>query len=474
MRPVEILLWLADLAMFAVLVTPRFRGAWWLRYLALATGAVAGAQVLVEGPRWEMYPAYGLAGLFVLGWALRDRSGLARPGRWHGPRAWAGAALGVLALALALALPLALPVFHLPEPAGPYGVGTVTYHLVDASRGELFTADPADKRELMVQVWYPARTSPTAPRVRYLQDGASLAPLARLLRLPGFTLDHLKYVTTNAVAAAPMVEGTARYPVLVFSHGRGGYRQHNSFQIEALVAHGYVVAAIDHPYVAAEVVFPDGRKADIDRRMIDGRFKYSIIPYLAQDVGFTLDQLAAVDRADPNGILTGRLDLARAGMFGVSLGGAVTAEACAHDPRLRACLPIDVFMPADVAALGLRQPTLWISRDAATMHREGWSVADIAETQDTMRSAFARSSGPAYLVLVPGAFHTNFSDAPLLAARPLGVALGLIGPADPARVHAIVNAATQAFFDRYLKDAPGRRLDDLPKAFPEVRYERRP
>jgi hypothetical protein len=49
-----------------------------------------------------------------------------------------------------------------------------------------------------------------------------------------------------------------------------------------------------------------------------------IIPYLAQDAVFTLHQLASLNQADPNGILTGRLDVQRAGIFGVSLGGIVT------------------------------------------------------------------------------------------------------------------------------------------------------
>jgi hypothetical protein len=57
--------------------------------------------------------------------------------------------------------------------------------------------------------------------------------------------------------------------VLIFSHGRGGYRQHNTMQVEELVSHGYIVAAIDHPYAATGVVFPDGRIAAFDPRMFD-------------------------------------------------------------------------------------------------------------------------------------------------------------------------------------------------------------
>ena len=36
---------------------------------------------------------------------------------------------------------------------------------------------------------------------------------------------------------------------------------------------------------------------------------------LAQDVSFTLDQLAALNQADPRGTLAGKLDLQRVGVF---------------------------------------------------------------------------------------------------------------------------------------------------------------
>jgi alpha-beta hydrolase superfamily lysophospholipase len=49
--------------------------------------------------------------------------------------------------------------------------------------------------------------------------------------------------------------------VLLFLEGATGFRQMNTFQVEELVSHGYVVAAIDQPGAAAAVVFPDGRQA---------------------------------------------------------------------------------------------------------------------------------------------------------------------------------------------------------------------
>jgi predicted dienelactone hydrolase len=62
------------------------------------------------------------------------------------------------------------------------------------------------------------------------------------------------------------------------------------------------------------------------------------------DVRFVLDQLAALNHSDPNGILTGRLELQSVGAFGVSLGGIVVGEACRLESRLRACLVMDAPM----------------------------------------------------------------------------------------------------------------------------------
>ncbi len=470
MRPLEILLWLAGLLALLSLAAPRPQALRCALGLALLALLAAAAQVLAEGARWQMAPAYALAvALFLLALAQRalPRDRPRRP--WL---ARLGVGLGVLSLILAAALPAVIPMFRFPPPQGPYAIGTRTYHWVDQARPETFTANPADRRELMVQVWYPAPAQPHARRAPYLQDGAALAPLLRLLGLPAFLLGHLPDVTTNAAPSAPAAaDGADGFPVLLFAHGRGGYRQHNTFQVEALVSHGYVVAALDQPYAAAGVAFPDGRRADYDPRMSERRFMDSVIPDLARDASFALDRLAILDRTDP--VLAGRLDLQRAGMFGLSLGGAVTAQACLQDPRLKACLPMDVFMPEEVVRSGLSQPTLWISRDAGTMRQEGWDQAEIDETQSTMRAVFAGLPVEGYLVLLPGAFHPNFSDTPLMTAPFLGRRLGLVGPIDPGRAHEIINAVSLAFFDRHLKGAPAPLLDDPASTYPEVLFQSR-
>jgi len=62
-----------------------------------------------------------------------------------------------------------------------------------------------------------------------------------------------------------------------------------------------------------------------------------------------------------------------AGMFEPSLGGLVGAEACYLDTRLQAFLAMNVQIPADVIRAGLKQPTMFISREAKWMQVEGWN-----------------------------------------------------------------------------------------------------
>jgi pimeloyl-ACP methyl ester carboxylesterase len=198
---------------------------------------------------------------------------------------------------------------------------------------------------------------------------------------------------SNARTGAPALEDRPNFPVLIFLEDITGYRQMNTFQVEYLVSRGYVVAAIDQPFVAATVNFPDGRRISgwSKERMnpliqqsitpvqpapsLNGTaFDAGIIPYFAKDVGFLLDQIVALNRDDPNAILKSRLDLNHIGIFGVSLGGIVVAEACRTERRLRACLVMDAPMSASIMLDGLQQPSMWLTRDAQTMRNENWST----------------------------------------------------------------------------------------------------
>ena len=155
MRTIESLLLLADVMAFLALSVPRLRGGLWLRHWPVIASVVAAAQWLAEGPRWQMLPAYALTVSFLLLWLHRNvasRGRTLQQKRRHPIIAVAANGPGALGLAVAFALPTMVPVFSSPPPTGPYEIGTLTYHWIDAARSEVFVADPTTRRQLMVQI----------------------------------------------------------------------------------------------------------------------------------------------------------------------------------------------------------------------------------------------------------------------------------------------------------------------------------
>lgn len=138
-------------------------GARWLPSSARRIGTLAAGAVLLPsatvlglvGVRWQMLPV--LAGA-AIATALALPPLLRRGGRRPARRApWWWALPGSLACAGLVACgPVAawaFPVPAFPEPTGAFAVGTRVVQWTDPSRPETFTADPRDRRTIVVQLW---------------------------------------------------------------------------------------------------------------------------------------------------------------------------------------------------------------------------------------------------------------------------------------------------------------------------------
>ena len=492
MRPGELVLCAALAAGLLALVLPVPRR---LRLIATLPVPVAVAQLIFEGYRWQLIPAYVLAAA-IGAWEVVSigRGGRSSPrGRWL--TVVTTLAAGV-AFAVSVAIPVLVPVFRFPDPGGPYAIGTVSYHWRDHDRREIFDGDPAARRELMAQIWYPAESSMKGATAPYVSDVDAFAPAAgKLLGIPGFVFSHFGKVRTHGVEAAPVASDRPRYPVLVFASGLNGFRQSNMFQVEQLVSRGFVVVGIDQPHISAVTAFPDGRRipgwtkdrlVHVIQQSItpkepapaigDTELPRGLFPYLAEDISFVLDELERLNDSDPSGRFTGRLDIDRAGALGISLGAVTVGQVCHADPRLKACLMMDAAMPADVVRDGLEQPAMWLTRDADSILLErnrsgGWPDHEIRETLDTQRAAFGKSKpGNGFYIEIPGMFHLNYTDAP--AWTPLAQALALSGPIGAQRGHEILAAYTVAFFEHALDGGRPPLLDE-PPPWDEVAIERR-
>ncbi len=168
------------------------------------------------------------------------------------------------------------PAFTLPAPTGPHRIGTTWRVVTDSTRKERFADVPDAVRELPVKLWYPAAGDATGP------PGAYAAPESMTTLLPLALNQRLRRVKTHAIADAPMAG--PRAPVLVFSHGYGGYAEQNTVQMEELASRGYVVASIAHPGEAAWAPLPGGRGMPYGG-LLDGSISVPLLVLVAGDEG---------------------------------------------------------------------------------------------------------------------------------------------------------------------------------------------
>jgi predicted dienelactone hydrolase len=190
---------------------------------------------------------------------------------------------------------------------------------------------------------------------------------------------------SNAVIDAPLETGGAPYPVVLFSHGSCGYPRQSIFLTALLASHGFIVVAPSHPgNTISEYPNCGTPAAQLD--------SYQERP---QDVIFALDSMLLED-ADPMSAFFGALDETRIGMSGHSFGGLTTYLVTAQDSRFR------VAVPMAPALVGTMPPTV----PSFIMLGQIDSVVD----NDAIRTRYAASPSPKYLVEVANAGHFAFSD----------------------------------------------------------------
>ncbi|MFF8289021.1 alpha/beta hydrolase family protein [Streptomyces sp. NPDC016309] len=455
-------LYMSPLEVLALLGAAAIVGARWLPpatrpRVTIAAGSVVVLSAIVlsvAGLRWQMLPVLAGAACalpFAVSPLLRRSGRPAWRARWWLALPGSAACLGLIATGPVAAWAFPVPVF--PTPSGDFAVGTRVVQWTDPDRLETATADPRDRRTVVVQLWYPAQQSPAdAQRAQYLgrtRDEAHTVSdaLAGYAGLPGFLVDGVPRAHTHAVFNAPVADKGGRFPVVLFSPGLGGVRTQSTAWAEELASHGYVVAAFDHPYDSAAVVLADGRTintkiAPTGNDDEDDKRAIETTRIRAADLSFGLTQLGRLDKGRIAGPLTGRLDTGRAAVTGHSLGGAAALQAARQDRRFAAVIDLDGY-PRDPDPTSYHQPALGLTQ-AITPQTDSRYIPRLTK-------ALERSTATSYRLTIPGSAHLTFMDAPLYLP-PVRSMVGSLGRAESPRV---VAAATLAFLDSTLRHKPG-------------------
>lgn len=370
---------------------------------------------------------------------------------------------------------------RLPGPTGPYAVGTTHLLFVDSTRPELFTDDPDDHREVTVRAWYPADPAPDTRPAPYYEDGEAI--------VGNFSYPaHLADLTTNSLPDVPVAGGEDVYPVILFNHGWGEHAVQNTVLLEELASHGYTVFSIAHHYEAKYWAYPDGHleylnlasprfqtimqeqgnpeAMQIFEAMFTARgvaaqesvFRRSIgaLPTLlgesprlwAEDIAFIIDELDSLSRS--KGIFSGKLDLERLGVMGMSMGGAAAGQVCLIDSRVRAAINMDGGLLGDLVDSVVTRPMMYVGSRRFIGYDEVFS---------------AHASGDAYTLIIGEADHYDFTDFTLLHRQH-----PMMGTVDGGRMLEILNDYTLAFFGYYLKGEDSDLLSGKQRPYAEADY----
>lgn len=464
MRALELTLVLLCAA-FTIRVASAGRAAGWMPAAQWLLAALLLTQIVVEGWRWQMMPAYAAIALAMAATPAAIALG-AQALLWC-----AIANIGLLGASICSCL--VLPFVQTPLPHGPFEVGVTTLP-VSVSRPPEAVTDEL-KAAPFVRLWYPAKTPVIdwSSRLRaFLEqrfsDRLRARPVAR---------------ATPDAAIAP---GPTGLPVVVYFDGWPEDRINNINLVLELVSRGFAVATLQYPaksHGTSEVADAHLR-AELARDMVgyssDAAFGRSVelnharARIHAHDAVAVLNTLATLD-SDGSSVFAHRLNTERAGALGFSFGGGIAAEASRLDARIRAVVNMDGRHWADALYKGVDRPYMFIG-EVLRMP----TVADLTSAKGFIRyeaildqvdflNFFAniRAMGGVY-VSIAGTAHMNFTDVPLRS--PLRRFSGG-GAINARRAQEIVQTYVVAFFSRYLLSEKTPSLEGPWPMFPEAQVQ---
>lgn len=267
---------------------------------------------------------------------------------------------------------------------GPFQVGVTTLELADRK----------------VEVYYPAKPGSTKgrPKATYVQtDPIPPEVLAGLPKPPPGTDLSVTIPAYRNVPVAP-----SKFPIVLFSHGAGGWRGVYGYPLSGIASWGFVVASVDFTEYGLLSQFTGGGANDPSRAT-----------KVQTAASAAIDRIVA-ENSTAGSRFKGRLQVRQIGAVGHSAGGG-TMFGLLDDPRIRSIV--------GWAPVGPKGP---VTSTTPTMIIAGSN--DIAITPASAEASYAMLNPPKRYVQIDGMGHNAFSDA-CLAIRNgtdlIGIAKGL-------------------------------------------------
>jgi dienelactone hydrolase len=344
-------------------------------------------------------------------------------------------AIGTLLLVFLTLIPaLVFPQHRLPRVTGNHAVATANYTYIDKSRIETFT-NTGENRKVNVEFWYPAD-------------------------------------------AGQPVDGSKKYPLVVFSPGSFGTKTSNTSSFMELASNGYVVCSIDHPYHALFTVGADGHLVTMDpgfyQEVVDvnnGKYDQATAFQLEKkwmqlqtaDINFVLDTVLTNAQDNQAEVVYQLIDPGKIGLMGHSLGGESSAQVARERNDIGAVVNLDADLGGEYVDYANGKyvlndsvypvPILTVLSDSMVR-----LISAIPDAKDVVAVEHVSASAPnAYEVHIAGTDHQSLTDLPLVSPLLVSVMTSSVkkaGGGETADKYDVIekmNGLVLTFFNVYLK-----------------------
>lgn len=344
--------------------------------------------------------------------------------------------------------------FELPKPTGEYIVGITDFD-VDTGREETIVGHEGERRRLSCRIFYPAN-----------REGEKKAEYMTRNFARCYKADYDKKTAAgeNVIEAYHDVEAKEgmKFPLIIFNHGFGAFRESNTGMCLDIASHGYIVVSIGHPYEAELMEYTDGTVIYKDKKAFNAGVPKPVIPSLTEyfkirkmkgdDVKIAerfnvfkdkyyvkmpdrIDAWAE-DTEDVRKYVTeryaDRIDTdAGIGITGHSFGGAVAHLMLRKNPEYTCGINID-------GALFGRYEGYKLTKPFMNINCEG--------NRNFTRNGYIDSDADGYLALFSDMQHQGFSDMKFF----MNLAI-MVGKLPKEILHRNLCSLHVQFFDKFLK-----------------------
>jgi dienelactone hydrolase len=361
-----------------------------------------------------------------------------------------------VSLVISISTVIIFPVNDIPTPSGEYKIGTRSFIVDEQRRLELYTESLVDTRKFMFQIWYPTDEVNDLILDQWMYNQDVPKGLALSMGFPKFLLNHTASIMSNSYINAPISLSLEKYPVVIISHGWGGFMNLHTDLAEELASRGYIVVSIDHTYGSVATPFGEGpvyqyKEALPSRDEVDNFLDYAhqLVYTYAGDVSETIDYLERINEVAYWSFLRGKLDLEHIGLIGHSTGGGGDVAVALNDQRIDAVIGLDAWVESikeSEIEKGLSMPALFL-------RSETWEEGENNKNLFTL----VENSNDAKLYQIDGTTHADFSMAYMFS--PLMRTIGYTGSLNTYYLVNMQKDIINNFFDLHLKNDENNVID---------------